>query len=86
MRAARPVLYGLREIESVETRDVQVRLEPPQLGVLSTFHFINHGGSEFVVYRVTPEDVMSGVRVGDKQYPGYPAKGAGIVSWRYKKK
>ncbi|HZI79609.1 MAG TPA: peptidoglycan DD-metalloendopeptidase family protein [Vicinamibacterales bacterium] len=78
VRAARPVLYGLREIESVETRDVQVRLEPPQLGVLSTFHFINHGGSEVVVYRVTPEDVMSGVRVGDKEYPGYPAKGAGI--------
>ena len=78
MRAARPVLYGLREIETVETRDVQVRLEPPQLGVLSTFHYINHGGSEFVVYRATPEDVMSGVRVGDKEYPGYPAKGAGI--------
>jgi len=36
VRAARPVLYGLREIETVETRDVQVRLEPPQLGVLST--------------------------------------------------
>ena len=80
VRAARPVLYGLREIETVVTRDVQVRLEPPQLGVLSQFHFINHGGSEFVVYRATPEDVTSGVRVGDKEYPGYPAKGAGISS------
>ena len=80
VRAARPVLYGLRERETVVTRDVQVRLEPPQLGVLSQFHFINHGGSEFVVYRATPEDVTSGVRVGDKEYPGYPAKGAGITS------
>jgi murein DD-endopeptidase MepM/ murein hydrolase activator NlpD len=78
VRAARPVLYGLREVETVVTRDVQVRLEPPQLGVLSSFHFVNHGGSEFVVYRVTPEDVTSGVRVGNKEYPGYPAKGAGI--------
>jgi murein DD-endopeptidase MepM/ murein hydrolase activator NlpD len=78
VRAARRVLYGLREIETVVTRDVQVRLEPPQLGVHSTFHFVNHGGSEFVVYRVTPEDVTSGVRVGNKEYPGYPAKGAGI--------
>src|SRR5687767_7770479 len=44
VRAARPVLYGLREIETVATRDVQVRLEPPQLGVLSTFHYINQIG------------------------------------------
>ena len=80
VRAARPVLYGLREIETVVTRDVQVRLEPPQLAVLSTFHYINLGGSEFVVYRATPEDVASGVRVGDKEYPGYPAKGAGLTS------
>ena len=48
--------------------------------MLSTFHYINHGGSEFVVYRVTPEDVESGVRVGDKEYPGFPAKGAGITA------
>ena len=46
--------------------------------MLSTFHYINHGGSEFVVFRVTPEDVQSGVRVGDKEYPGFPATGAGI--------
>jgi murein DD-endopeptidase MepM/ murein hydrolase activator NlpD len=79
VRASRPVLYGLREVETVVTRDVQVRLEPPQLGVLSTFHYINLGGSEFVVYRASPEDVTSGVRVGDKEYPGFPAKGAGIT-------
>ena len=52
VRAARPVLYGLRQAESTATRDVQVRLEPPRVAVLSTFHYINHGGSEFVVYRV----------------------------------
>ena len=80
VRAARPVLYGLREVETVVTRDVQVRLEPPQLAVLSSFHYVNHGGSEFVVYRATPEDAMSGVRVGDKEYPGFPAKGVGITS------
>jgi murein DD-endopeptidase MepM/ murein hydrolase activator NlpD len=34
---------------------------------------VNHGGSEFVVYRATPDDVVSGVRVGDVEYPGYPA-------------
>ena len=80
VHAARPVLYGLRQAESTATRDVQVRLEPPRITVLSTFHFINLGGSEFAVFRATPEDVQSGVRVGDKEYPAFPASGAGITS------
>ena len=78
VRAARPVLYGVREAESTASKDVQVRLEPPRVAVLSTKHYINLGGSEFVVYRATPEDVQSGVRVGDISYPGYPAASVGI--------
>jgi len=78
VRAARPVLYGLRQATSEATRDVEVRLDPPAVAVLSSFHFINHGGAEFVVYRATPDDVESGVRVGDLTYPGFPAAGAGI--------
>ena len=79
VRAARPVFFGLRQAESEATRDVEVRLEPPRVAVLSTFHYINHGGAEFVVYRATPADVESGVRVGDVTYPGFPASGAGIT-------
>jgi hypothetical protein len=71
--AARPVLYGLRELAASTVRDVEVRLEPPRISVLSTHHFVNQGGTEAVVYRVTPEDVYSGVRVGDREYPGYQA-------------
>jgi murein DD-endopeptidase MepM/ murein hydrolase activator NlpD len=78
--ASRPVLFGLRHVSSTTTQDVTVRLEPPQVTVLSTFHYINHGGSEFVVYRATPEDVESGVRVGNVEYPGFPAAGVGITS------
>jgi murein DD-endopeptidase MepM/ murein hydrolase activator NlpD len=78
VRAARPVLYGWRQAESEATRDVDVRLDPPRVEILSTFHYINHGGAEFVVYRATPADVESGVRVGDRTYPGFPAGGAGI--------
>ena len=78
VRAARPVLFGLREATSEMTRDVQVRLEPPRVALLSTLHYVNHGGAEFVVYRATPADVESGVRVGDQTYPGFPASGVGI--------
>ena len=71
--AERPVLYGFRKTSSTSTRDLQVRLERPQIAVLSTKHYINLGGSEMVVYKATPSDVQSGIKVGDLTYPGYPA-------------
>lgn len=76
--AARPVFFGLRTAESAATRDVQVRLDPPRVAVLSLHHYINLGGAEFVVLRATPEDVAAGVRVGDAEYPAYPGSAVGI--------
>jgi murein DD-endopeptidase MepM/ murein hydrolase activator NlpD len=80
--ASRPVLYGLRQAESTATRDVKVRLERPRVAVISSHHYINLGGSEMVVYRATPEDVRSGVVVGDIEYPGYPASGVTVEGAR----
>jgi murein DD-endopeptidase MepM/ murein hydrolase activator NlpD len=74
--AVRPVLFGLRQAASTATRTLEVRLTPPQLAVLSQFHYINHGGSEMVVYRVNPPDAESGVRVGEREYRGFPAGGS----------
>src|SRR5215470_6023706 len=73
--ATRPSFLNLRPLTSTATKDFQVRLEPPRIAVLSTHHHINHGGAEMVVYRATPSDVASGVRVGDVEYPGYPLSG-----------
>ena len=66
--SSRKVLFGRREVSSEVSCRTEVRLTPPQVAVLSTHHFVNHGGSELVVYRVTPADVESGVRVGDVSY------------------
>jgi murein DD-endopeptidase MepM/ murein hydrolase activator NlpD len=76
--ASRPVLFGLRQVQSHATRDVQVRLESPRVSVLSTHHYVNLGGAEMVVYRVAPDDVESGVIVGDLEYLGFPASGATV--------
>ena len=73
--ATRQSFLKLRILSTVASKDVQVRLEPPRLAVTSTHHYVNHGGSEMVVYRVTPDDVQSGVRVGDLAYPGFPLSG-----------
>ena len=76
--ASRPVLFGIRQASAQATRDVQVRLERPRVSIVSTKHYINLGGSEMVVYRATPADVASGVKVGDVEYPGYPASGVTV--------
>ena len=76
--AAAPVLYGIRTKETVLTRDLDVRLDPPRVGVTSLHHFVNHGGAEFVVFRATPADVESGVRVGNVRFPSFPGSTLGI--------
>lgn len=76
--AVRPVWFGFREAMTQSELGIEVRLRPPVIGVQSRFHYINHGGSELVVYRVTPADSVSGVRVGEREYPGFPAAGVGV--------
>lgn len=76
--ATRPVLGGLRHLTSRATTAVQLRFDPPRISVVSTKHYINLGGSEMIVYRVSPPDAHSGVRVGDDTYPGFAASGAGV--------
>ncbi len=68
-------VWGIRDLQSEAIANVQIRLEKPRVSVVSTKHYINLGGSEMIVYRATPFDVASGVRVGDIEYPGYPAAG-----------
>jgi hypothetical protein len=77
--AERQALYGLRTLASSLAHPVRVRLEPPRVAVLSMHHYINHGGSEFVVFRATPNDVTAGVRVGDRVYAAYPGSAVGIA-------
>ncbi|MFN7915820.1 MAG: M23 family metallopeptidase [Vicinamibacterales bacterium] len=76
--AGRLSFLRLRTVTTSVSKDIDVKLEPPRIAVLSTKHYLNHGGSEMVVYRATPPDVDSGVRVGSIEYRGYPASGAGI--------
>ena len=77
--AARTTLFGLRSKEASMTAEFAVRFNPPRVSPVSTHHYVNLGGSEMVVYRVSPPDVQSGVQVGDMVYPGYPASGAGVA-------
>jgi murein DD-endopeptidase MepM/ murein hydrolase activator NlpD len=77
--ATRPSFLNLRTLGATATKEIQIRLEPPAIAIVSTHHYVNLGGSEMVVYRATPADVQSGVRVGDLEYPGFPVSGAGVA-------
>ena len=69
--ATRASFLNLRTLTATATKDVQVRLDPPHISLVSTHHYVNRGGAEMVVYRATPPEVASGVRVGDVEYPGF---------------
>jgi len=57
------------------TKDFVFRIQPPRLEVISGQHYINQGGSECVVYRVSDDAEVSGVLVGEHLFPGYPVQG-----------
>ena len=57
--------------------ELPVRLIPPTLQVLSTFHYVSRGGSEAVVYRVGETTTRDGVQVDTRFFPGYPLPGGG---------
>jgi murein DD-endopeptidase MepM/ murein hydrolase activator NlpD len=55
------------------TKAFEFHTQPPRVEVLAGQHYINEGGSECVVYRVSDDAVTSGVQVGEQFFPGYSA-------------
>ena len=56
------------------TLDLPVRFTPPQVQVLSFPHYVNQGGAELVVFKVSAGTVESGVQVSDYFFPSWPVK------------
>ena len=60
LRSARPILE----------QAVTVDLTPPTIEVLSTQHYVKLGGTDFMLYKASPDTVRSGVQVGPYFFPG----------------
>ena len=58
------------------TKSFTARLVPPRIEVLTRQHYVNQGGCDMVVYRVTPAEAESGVVVGPAFFKGFPLPGA----------
>ena len=49
---------------------ITIDLTPPNVEVLSTQHYVKLGGTDFMVYKASPDTVRSGVQVGPYFFPG----------------
>jgi murein DD-endopeptidase MepM/ murein hydrolase activator NlpD len=59
------------------TWDAEVSLVPINVGFVAVSHLLSQGGTGFMVYRVNKPPKESGIRLGERFFPGYPlAKGA----------
>lgn len=58
------------------TKEFEFQTQPPRVEVLPGQHYINQGGSECVVYRVSDGTDVSGVQVGSHFFPGFPVNSA----------
>ncbi len=59
----------------VVERVMQVRLRPPSLQVVSSRTYVDQGGCEAVVYRVSESATKDGVQAGTWWFPGFPLPG-----------
>ena len=68
----------LRKPEPVTSSiTLPVRLNPPSIQLVSSFHYVNQGGCEAVVYRVGETATRDGVSSGGRFFPGWPLPGGG---------
>lgn len=54
--------------------DLPVRFAPPQIEVLTSQHYINLGGCDMAVFKVSAGTIESGVQVGETFFPSFPMK------------
>jgi len=72
IRATDDSLRNLFRGNLTETsKDFTFNTKPPEVEVMEGQHYINQGGSECVVYRVSGNVEASGVQVGQQFFPGY---------------
>lgn len=64
-------------------KDFTARLVPPRLEVLTGQHYVNQGGCDMVVYKVTPGSAESGVQVGETYFRGFAMPGAQDPATRF---
>ena len=58
--------------ESAVEKQFQLDITPPTLELLADDRYVNFGGVGAIVYKASADTVTSGVKVGDRFFPGFP--------------
>jgi murein DD-endopeptidase MepM/ murein hydrolase activator NlpD len=82
---ARNVSWGgfFKGRASTLTKSFTARLVPPRIEVLTRQHYVNQGGCDMVVYKLTPAEAESGVVVGPAFFKGFALPGAADPAVRF---
>ena len=61
-------------LKNRETLTIETAIDtvPPQIGLISSAHNVNAGGTGVALYRVSEEVTMTGLKMGDRFFRGYP--------------
>ena len=63
--------YSLFKNQTILYQAVKIDTIPPQINILKTVNYINHGGTGFVAYQSSKKIVYTGVYVNDYFTPGH---------------
>ncbi len=60
--------------EAVFRKNLAIDITPPTLELVADDRYVNFGGVGVIVYKPSADTAMSGVRIGDHFFPGYPGQ------------
>ena len=60
--------------EAVFRKNLAIDITPPTLELIADDRYVNFGGVGVIVYKPSADTAMSGVRIGDHFFPGYPGQ------------
>ena len=58
--------------ETVVQKDLTIDVTPPTLELIADDRYVNFGGVGAIVYKASPDTVTSGVKMGERFFPGFP--------------
>jgi hypothetical protein len=64
--------------EAAAEKQFAIDLTPPTLELVADDRYVNFGGVGAIVYKASADTVTSGVKVGDRFFPGFPGAVKGI--------
>lgn len=57
--------------KAIASKEILIDTKPPTIEIISTEHYINHGGSGLVIYKTSDDSDESGVNIGEQYFTGY---------------